>query len=133
MSLGGLEVMSTHVYDDATMLSGVGQAVFDRFKDALVTGAPTSETDQQIIAADMFKWAKGKGAIGFAHWFFPMRNGSGAVGGSCGALKQDAFIDLVWSSKESIKPFEPCFPPERCATVRGSVWMSSGCPPSCPR
>jgi len=35
-----------------------------------------------------------------------MRGGGGAPGGSLGALKQDAFIDLDWSSSTTIKPFE---------------------------
>ena len=34
--------------------------------------------------------ARERGAIDFAHWFFPLRGGGGAVGGMLGAFKQDA-------------------------------------------
>ena len=52
-----------------------------RLQDALVTGAPTSEDDMKAIAEALFKWSRELGAVSFAHWFFPMRGGSGAVGG----------------------------------------------------
>jgi len=108
-----LDNMSGQVFDDATMKSAVGDEVFKRFKDCLVTGEDTPAKDKKIIAEAMFQWAKSQGAIGYAHWFFPMRGGGGAPGGSLGALKQDAFIDLCWDSKESIKPFEATFPVDR--------------------
>jgi glutamine synthetase len=108
-----LDNMSGVVFDDATMESAVGRAVFNRFKASLVSGEPTPDGDKKTIADAMFKWARSHGAIGFAHWFFPMRGGGGAPGGTLGALKQDAFIDLDWSSKQSIKPFEATFPAER--------------------
>merc|ERR1712159_24148 len=108
-----LDNMSGQVFDDATMKSAVGDEVFKRFKDCLVTGEDTPAKDKKIIAEAMFQWAKSQGAIGYAHWFFPMRGGGGAPGGSLGALKQDAFIDLCWDSKESIKPFEAAFPVDR--------------------
>jgi len=108
-----LDHMSSEVFDDATMRSCCGEAVFKRFKASLISGDDTCAMDKKIIAESMFQWAKGHGAIGFAHWFFPMRGGGGAPGGSLGALKQDAFIDLIWDSKDCIKPFEATFPPER--------------------
>ena len=33
------------------------------------------------------------GAIDFAHWFFPLRGGAGAVGGMLGAFKRDTLIE----------------------------------------
>jgi len=108
-----LDMMSTTVWDDATMKAAVGNTVFNRFKACVISGEDTSEEDQIIIATSMFLWAKKNGAVAYAHWFFPMRGGGGAPGGTLGALKQDAFIDLEWSSKESIKPFEASFPYER--------------------
>lgn len=33
------------------------------------------------------------GAIDFAHWFFPLRGGCGAVGGMLGAFKRDTLIE----------------------------------------
>eukprot|EP00933_Yihiella_yeosuensis_P052200 TRINITY_DN50210_c0_g1_i1.p1 TRINITY_DN50210_c0_g1~~TRINITY_DN50210_c0_g1_i1.p1 ORF type:complete len:698 (-),score=171.34 TRINITY_DN50210_c0_g1_i1:198-2291(-) len=104
---------STHIYDDKAMAATMPQAVHNRFKECLKTGAPTPEDDQKIIAESLFKWARKLGAASFAHWFFPLRGGSGALGGACGALKFDLFADLVWKSQSTIKPFEEAFPHER--------------------
>lgn len=107
------ENMSTAVFDDKTMASHLPPDVYQRFKECLKTGAPTPEADQQAIADAMFKWATAQGAHAFAHWFFPMRGGGGALGGSLGALKHDTFVDLDFSSSEAIKPFGAAFPAER--------------------
>ena len=101
---------STAVFDDTTMTRVLSSEVFARFRECLVSGAPTPEDDQKVIAREMFTWARGLGATSFAHWFFPMRGGGGATGGCLGALKMDAFIDLVWSSDATIKA--------RCARAR---------------
>merc|ERR1719410_1189148 len=95
------------------MKANLSSAVYKRFKDSLVTGAPTSEDDMKAIASAIFTWARGLGAVSFAHWFFPMRGGGGAVGGVCGAFKMDTLIDLEWSSQEGTKPFKATLPPER--------------------
>jgi len=123
-----LDTMSTAVFDDATMKASVGEEVFGRFKTCLISGEATPEDDQKVIAAGMFAWAKEQGAHAFAHWFFPMRGGGGAPGGSLGALKQDAFIDLCWSSKEPIKPFEATFPHDRlfAGETDGSSFPNGG-------
>jgi glutamine synthetase len=108
-----LDTLATHYYDDEMMKKTLPKDVFDRFQDALKTGEPTSEADQKVIASAMLKWARGLGATSFSHWFFPLRFGSGAVGGMLGGMKYDAFIDKVWSSKSANKPFEESFPAER--------------------
>merc|ERR550532_349752 len=95
------------------MKSKLPAAVYSKFKQCLVTGEPTSEEDMKAIADAMFKWARSKGAVAFAHWFTPMRGGSGAMGGACGALKMDTLIDLNWSSQEATKPFKAVLPAER--------------------
>jgi len=105
--------MSTHVFDDSTMKAALPPAVYDRFKDCVRSGSPTPEEDQQVIADAVFNWSKDLGAVGFAHWFFPMRGGGGATGGALGALKQDTFVDLDWSSSEGNRPFGATFPAER--------------------
>ena len=53
------------------------------------------------------------GAIDFAHWFFPLRGGGGAVGGMLGAFKRDTLIDLDFGSKYVTKPMKACLPHER--------------------
>ena len=59
---------------------------------------------------DRWIWAivesKEFGAIDFAHWFFPLRGGGGAVGGMLGAFKRDTLIDLEFSSKYTTKPMK---------------------------
>jgi glutamine synthetase len=104
---------STAIWDDATMATYLPKDVHDRFKACLVSGEPTSPEDQAIIATSMFTWARSIGATDFAHWFFPMRGGGGALGGQVGAYKMDAFIDLDWKSSSPNKPFKTTFPPER--------------------
>jgi len=113
MATDCLTACSTAVFDEKTMESCIDAKVFATFKECLVTGAPTPEEDMKVIAKAIFDWARFRGATQFAHWFFPMRFGSGATGGAVGAYKIDAFVDLDFSSKSSIKPFEVTFPYER--------------------
>lgn len=108
-----LQTTSIALFNDQAMSQYLPADVHERFKACLVTGDPTSPDDQKVIAYGMFTWARALGAIDFAHWFFPMRGGGGAVGGQVGAYKMDTFIDLEWSSSSAIKPFKACFPHER--------------------
>jgi len=87
--------------------------VFENFKEGMVDGTPTSEDDQKVIAFELFKWARARGATDFAHWFFPTRGGSGAVGGALGALKMDTLVDMDFSSKHPNKPMHAILPYER--------------------
>mmetsp|Transcript_39446 Transcript_39446/g.88281 ORF Transcript_39446/g.88281 Transcript_39446/m.88281 type:complete len:692 (+) Transcript_39446:88-2163(+) len=111
--MSALDASNTAVFDDATMKKTFPGDVYTRFKTALVTGDATSEDDMKVIADCMFKWARGLGAVSFAHWFFPMRGGGGAPGGAVGAFKMDTLIDLEWSSAEATKPFKAILPHER--------------------
>ena len=101
--------------------------VYERFKAALVDGGATSDGDQEAISKALYAWARERGATDYAHWFFPMRGGSGATGGMLGALKCDAFIDLDWSSDAANKPFKALlpvhksWPPGRCRRGAGSM------------
>lgn len=100
-----LDNASTKVFNDATMAKYCGGRVLSTFNEAVLTGADLDAQTKNALANGMFKWARENGATSFAHWFFPCRMGGGAVGGTLGALKYDTFIDLVWSSNASIKPF----------------------------
>ena len=53
--------------------------VYERFKKALVDGGATSDEDQEAISKALYAWARERGATDYAHWFFPMRGGSGAT------------------------------------------------------
>mmetsp|Transcript_40929 Transcript_40929/g.96128 ORF Transcript_40929/g.96128 Transcript_40929/m.96128 type:complete len:710 (+) Transcript_40929:62-2191(+) len=104
---------SEYVFTDKVMKQRLPGDVYTRFKEALVTGAETSEDDMRKIADAVFAWGREKGAVSFAHWFFPMRGGGGATGGAVGAFKMDTLIDLEWSSPEATKPFKATLPHER--------------------
>jgi len=108
-----LHEMSAAIFDDATMKARLASRVYKSFKEAIVSGEPTSEEDQKAIADAIFKWAREQGAVSFAHWFFPSRGGSGANGSMAGALKMDTMIDLDWTSHEATKPFMATLPYER--------------------
>ncbi|CAK9080797.1 unnamed protein product [Durusdinium trenchii] len=75
------------------MAQKLPSAVLQRFNECLITGDPTPEEDQKVIADAIFTWARELGAIDFAHWFFPLRGGCGAVGGMLGAFKRDTLIE----------------------------------------
>jgi len=104
---------SSMIFNQKVMAARLPAEVFANFKENLVTGKPTREAEQKIIADALFTWAREMGAIDFAHWFFPKRGGSGAVGGMLGAMKMDTLIDIDWSSGAAIKPFKACLPHER--------------------
>jgi len=108
-----LSEASSAILNDAKLKSLLSSAVYGRFKESLVTGDPTSEDDMKAIAEAIFTWARGLGAVSFAHWFFPMRMGGGAPGGAVGAFKMDTLIDLKWASSEATKPFQATLPYER--------------------
>lgn len=105
--------LSCNQFNLVTMQKYVAEDVFFRFKDALLTGDATSDSDKKVIADSLFKWARERGATDFAHWFFPCRGGSGAVGGAIGACKYDTLVDLDFDSKEGNKPFFATLPHER--------------------
>ena len=70
-----------HTQDDGEMKKTLPGDVYERFKQALVDGSATSDEDQEAISKALYAWARERGATDYAHWFFPMRGGSGATGG----------------------------------------------------
>ena len=70
-----------HTQDDGEMKKTLPSDVYERFKKALVDGGATSDEDQEAISKALYAWARERGATDYAHWFFPMRGGSGATGG----------------------------------------------------
>ena len=69
----------TMIYDDGEMKKTLPSDVYERFKAALVDGGATSDEDQEAISKALYAWARERGATDYAHWFFPMRGGSGAT------------------------------------------------------
>jgi len=128
MALDKLDAASSKVFNEQAMAENCGIDVAAIFKDSVLTGKDLSPEVKQKIADGVFKWARANGATSFAHWFFPCRMGGGAIGGTLGALKEDVFVDLVWSSDATIKPFEQAFPVERlfCGETDGSSFPNGG-------
>ena len=69
----------TMIYDDGEMKKTLPGDVYERFKATLVDGGATSDEDQEAISKALYAWARERGATDYAHWFFPMRGGSGAT------------------------------------------------------
>jgi len=126
--LDSLNAAQSKVFNEQVMAEKCGKEVAAVFKDSVLTGKDLSPDVKEKIAAGVFKWARENGATSFAHWFFPCRMGGGAIGGTMGALKEDTFVDLVWSSTATIKPFEQAFPVERlfCGETDGSSFPNGG-------
>ena len=101
-----LSSAGTAMFDDVAMAAKLPSAVVQRFNACLISGEATPEEDQKVIAEAIFSWARELGVIDFAHWFFPLRGGSGAVGGMLGAFKRDTLIDLDFGSKYVTKPMK---------------------------
>jgi len=127
-ALDSLEAAQTKVFNERVMIEKCGSDVAAIFKDSVLTGKDLSPEVKKKIADGVFEWARENGATSFAHWFFPCRMGGGAIGGTMGALKEDTFVDLVWSSNATIKPFEQAFPVERlfCGETDGSSFPNGG-------
>jgi len=128
LSLDKLDAAQSKVFNEQAMADKCGIDVAAIFKDSVLTGKDLSPEVKKKIADGVFNWARENGATSFAHWFFPCRMGGGAIGGTLGALKEDTFVDLVWSSNATIKPFEQAFPVERlfCGETDGSSFPNGG-------
>jgi len=59
-----------------------------------LSGELTPDEDKEVIAEEMFCWARELGAVDVAHCVFPIRGGGSAVGGAIGAYKMETMIDL---------------------------------------
>lgn len=127
-SLDKLDAASSKVFNEEAMAKYCGADVAATFKEAVLTGKDLSPEAKTKIAGGAFEWARKNGATSFAHWFFPRRMGGGAIGGTMGALKEDTFVDLDWSSDATIKPFKQAFPVERlfCGETDGSSFPNGG-------
>lgn len=60
-----LTAAGTAMFDDVMMAKKLPSALLQRFNECLITGAPTPEEDQKVIADAIFEWAREFGAIDF--------------------------------------------------------------------
>merc|ERR1711871_1779902 len=90
-------------------------STYERFKDAIVTGDDLSKADKNEIADAMFKFSTARGAVNFAHTFYPVRASGTGLGGTTG-MKHDGFVDLEYGSKLNLKPIKTEFSGSRLFT-----------------
>jgi hypothetical protein len=55
-------------FDFATMEKFAGAEVCARFKEALVTGAKTSDADAKELEKALYAWCASNGCTNYAHW-----------------------------------------------------------------
>ena len=72
------------------------QSVYEKFLECRANGTAMEKKDGNALAEGMMNWAMQRGALNYAHWFSPIRGGNG--------LKHDAFIDLDFGDKATLKP-----------------------------
>ncbi|MEO1592432.1 MAG: glutamine synthetase III [Cyanobacteria bacterium J06632_22] len=84
-SPAGLEaIWAENVFDLAQMQASLPKAVFKSIKKTIVTGEKLDPSIADAVAAAMRDWAMAKGALYYAHVFYPMTNLT--------AEKHDGFI-----------------------------------------
>ena len=108
-----LQALGSMRWDDAKMQETLPEDVYNRFKDAMKTGAAVEKADRKVIAAALFKWATSIGACNFAHWFAPVRSGAPVGLGGTYAIKHDTMVDLDYGSPLDLKPLTATFPYDR--------------------
>ena len=74
-----------NVFNRAKMFKYLPEKAYERITDCIDNGAPLDRETADIVAAGMKKWAIGKGATHYTHWFHPLTEGT--------AEKHDAFVE----------------------------------------
>lgn len=123
-----IDLCNADVWDDAKMKKQLPKPVYERLKADTISGKETSKDDCKVIAKALFEWSKTRGAVNFAHWFFPVRSGSGSLGTVAG-MKHDTFVDLDWEKGAPFgKDFSAAFPYSRlfAGETDGSSFPNGG-------
>ena len=58
-----------HLFNFDMMEKFAGGEVTGRFKEALVTGEPTSDEDAKAIEKALYDWCTSLGCTNYAHWY----------------------------------------------------------------
>jgi glutamine synthetase len=85
------DIWATNVFDMAKMQAGLPKSVFKSIKNTIVSGAPLDASIADTVATAMRDWALSKGALYYAHVFYPMTNLT--------AEKHDGFISVQGDGK----------------------------------
>jgi glutamine synthetase len=81
-------------FTDTVLKQNVASEVYDAWHESIQTGKHLTKAQKQEVANGLYDWASKKGAVQFSHVFYPVR------GGEYSALKQDAFVDIDFSTRE---------------------------------
>lgn len=85
------DIWAINVFDLAKMQAGLPKAVFKSIKNTIVSGAPLDASIADTVATAMRDWALSKGALYYAHVFYPLTNMT--------AEKHDGFISVQGDGK----------------------------------
>lgn len=80
------EIWAENVFNLSKMQASLPNAVFESIEKTIVTGEPLDPSIADAVAAAMRDWAMSKGALYYAHVFYPMTNLT--------AEKHDSFISV---------------------------------------
>eukprot|EP00912_Choanoflagellata_sp_UC4_P001099 UC4_evm1s679 len=103
-----LDAINANRFDDAKLQASVTEDVWNAFQKSRHTGEELSKENRNAVANALYEWSRSKGAVQYAHIFYPIR---GAVNGSHGGsgLKFDSFVDLDFGNSHPLKPFTTGF------------------------
>jgi glutamine synthetase len=85
------DIWAINVFDMAKMQASLPKSVFKSIKNTIVSGAPLDPSIADTVATAMRDWALSKGALYYAHVFYPMTNLT--------AEKHDGFISVQGDGK----------------------------------
>ncbi|AFZ42633.1 glutamine synthetase catalytic region [Halothece sp. PCC 7418] len=85
------DIWAENVFDLNKMQASLPKAVFQSIKNTIVTGEPLDASVADAVATAMRDWAMSKGALYYAHVFYPMTNLT--------AEKHDGFISVQSDGK----------------------------------
>ena len=74
-----------NVFNRAKMFKYLPEKAYERITDCIDNGAPLDRETADIVAAGMKKWAIGRGATHYTHWFHPLPEGP--------AAQHEAFVE----------------------------------------
>jgi glutamine synthetase len=85
------DIWAINVFDLAKMQASLPKSVFKSIKNTVVSGAPLDASIADTVATAMRDWALSKGALYYAHVFYPLTNMT--------AEKHDGFISVQGDGK----------------------------------
>jgi glutamine synthetase len=88
--------INENILDDNAMERVLGPANFQAFQHSRATGEQLSKTTKNEMARDIREWAQARGAIGYTHWFSPVR------GNTRHGTKLETFLSMDFANKNDL-------------------------------